>query len=343
MTMRRRRLGRTDLMVSEIGFGGIPIKRVSMDEGIKVIKKALELGINFFDTSRTYGDSEEKIGKAVEGLRDEVILATGTSRRRKKEVEKDLETSLKMLGVSRVDIYHISSVNDEETWQRVKRPGGALEAVEEAQEEGIVDFTCVTGHRPEFLAEVIRSGCFDTVMVPFNFIRDEAADVLIPLADDLDVGVIAIKPLGGGTFTNVAEALKYVLSFRISTTIPGMMSVEEVVEDAHVGISPMIFTDEEKRSLKDMARKLDRSYCRNCGYCLPCPVGINVSTLIRADNWIRRFGHEYWFERFQSSLDRMEECTGCRQCEENCPYELPVLDLLAEKVEWVKKEYSHRY
>jgi len=330
------------LKVSEVGFGGIPIQRRSVEEGVKVIRKALDLGINFFDTSRSYRDSELKIGRAVEGCRDDVILATGTSRRRKEEVERDLETSLKALGVSKVDIYHISSVNNEETWRMVKQPGGALEAVKEAQQKGLVDFTGITGHRPDFLAELIEGGEFDTVMAPFNFVRDEAKDVLIPMANELDVGVIVIKPLGGGTFTNVVEALKYVLSHEISTTIPGMMTLDEVMEDAKVGILPLILTEEERKRLKELARGLDKTYCRNCRLCLPCPVGINVPAIIRAENWIRRFGFEYWRERFQSSLDRYFECTRCLKCEDGCPYNLPVLDLLSKNVAWVKEAYKHR-
>lgn len=328
------------MTVSEIGFGGIPILRRSVVEGVEVVRRALEAGINFFDTSRSYGDSELKIGRAVEGCRDDIILATGTSRRRKEEVERDLEASLKALGVSRVDVYHISSVNDEETWRRVKQPGGALEAVKEAQQKGLVDFTCITGHRPDFLAELIEGEEFDAVMAPFNFVRDEAKDALIPLANRLDVGVIAIKPLGGGTFRNVVEALKYVLSHGISTTIPGMMTIEEVTEDAQVGISPLTLTEEERERLRELARGLDRSYCRNCRLCLPCPVGINVPATIRAENWIRRFGFEYWRERFQSSLDRYGECTRCMQCEDRCPYNLPVLDLLSKKVDWVKDTFK---
>jgi len=341
--MRYRTLGRTGLKVSEIGFGGIPIQTVSGNEAVAVVRRALDADINFIDTARAYTTSEENIGEAIKGQRNKCIIATKTGARTAEGVRKDLKTSLSLLGTSSVEVYQLHNVNSDEALKEVMKSGGALDAVKSARRKRMVEYVGVTSHRPSVLVHAIRSGEFDTVMVPLNYVERTPLKELIPLANKQNVGTIAMKPLGGGAFTNAVEALKFLLMQPISTVVPGVCSIEQVQENAKVGTMPLELSKDAMARLEQQARILGRLFCRACEYCQPCPESIPISSLLRVDTFIKRMGWEGWYDRNRDSVKKYENCQKCRQCESRCPYQLPILELMAEKIQWLRKEYGQRF
>jgi len=339
--MRCRTLGRTELKVSEVGFGGIPIQTVSHREAVAVVRRALNLEINFLDTARAYTTSEERIGEAIKGQRSKCVISTKTVARTAQQVEKDLHTSLSLLGTSSVDLYQLHNVSSDEALKEVMKSGGALDAFKTARREGRIDFIGITSHRPSVLIQALNSGEFDTIMVPLNYVERTPLQELIPLANRRDIGTIIMKPLGGGAFANAVEALKFVLKQPISTVVPGVCSIQEVEQNAAVGSMPLVLEREAEARLEDQAKVLGRLFCRACEYCQPCPEGVPISSLLRVDTFIKRMGWDSWYTRNRDAIEKYEKCQQCRQCESKCPYQLPILELMAEKVRWLREQYGH--
>ena len=335
-------MGRTKLKVSEVGFGGIPTQTVTKQQSVAVVKRALDLGINFLDTARAYTNSEERIGEAIKGQRSKCLIASKTVARTADQAQKDLRTSLSLLRTSSIDVYQIHNVNSDEALQEVVKRGGVLEAIKVAQKRGKVDFIGITSHRPSVLVKAMRSGEFDTVMVPLNYVERTPLRELIPLANRLNIGTIIMKPLGGGAFTNAVEALKFILIQPVSTVVPGMCSIEEVVQNAGVGSMPLTLDKDAEECLEEQANTLGRIFCRACEYCQPCPEGIPVSSLLRVDTFIKRMGWEGWYARNRDAVRKYGHCQECRQCELRCPYQLPILELMADKVKWLRERYGNR-
>ena len=340
--MRHRTMGRTGIQVSEVGFGGIPIQMLSHSEAVAVVRRAIDLGIDFLDTARAYTTSEERIGEAIKGRRSRCTIATKTVARTSDGVEKDLQRSLSLLGTSSVELYQLHNVSSDEALKEVMKPGGTLDAFKKAQREGKIRFIGITSHRPSVLVQAIRTGEFDTIMVPLNYVERTPLQELIPLASKLNVGMIIMKPLGGGAFTNGEEALRFVLNQPISTVIPGVCSIEEVEQNAAVGTAPLAFDRDAEKRLDEQAKVLGQTFCIACDYCQPCPEGIPISSLTRIDTFIKRMGWDRWYTRNKDALEKYENCQECRQCESRCPYQLPILEIMANKVSWLREQYGHR-
>jgi len=209
--MRVKILGRTDLSVKAIGFGGIPIQRISEEEAIKVVRRCYDLGINYFDTARAYTVSEERIGKALEDVRDQVFIATKSLLRHKNEVLDDLETSLKNLRTDWIDVYQLHNISSIEVWKKVIAPNGALEALYKACDKGKILHLGVTSHNPTLLAEIVKEDIFETIQIPFNYLTTVETEELLNLCHKMNVGTVIMKPFGGGAFSNANVALKFIL------------------------------------------------------------------------------------------------------------------------------------
>lgn len=330
--MRRRRLSRTGLEVTQIGFGGIPIDKRSRREAEETVQRAIDLGINFFDTARAYGTSEEKIGSVLSRGRYSVHLATKTYQRDRSGALSDIDRSLKNLRVERIDLYQLHQVDDEETLRRVLAPRGALAGLKEAQRVGKIDWIGVTGHRPDVLCKAIETGEFDTVQAPLNIVDHYIFDTektLLPLARRLQVGIIAMKPLAGGLLKETSRALRFVLDREADVVIPGLGSPSEVEEAVAVGSSFRPLSALEMRRLLNEAKELGREFCRQCGYCLPCPAGIEIPAIFRLEGHYDRYGATEEARRNYRTLARStNECTECGECESRCPYRLPIREKL---------------
>ena len=331
--MKERILGRTGLSVKKLGFGGIPIQRVSEEEAILVVRYCYEQGINYFDTARNYTVSEERIGKALEDVRGEVFLATKSSQRSKQGVLEELEVSLNNLRTDWIDVYQLHNVSSRDAWEQVKAPDGALEALYEARDGGKIRHLGVTGHDPSLLTEIVKEDIFETVMVPFNYLTSLPAEKLLPSCREMNVGTVIMKPFGGGAFTNAKTALKFLLGDdNVDVIIPGMMSVVEAEENVAISSGTYTLSKAELSLLEKDRVELGDQFCRACDYCQPCPQGIPISLLLRWELFEKRMG---WVPRFESQFRegvvKASTCLDCGECESRCPYHLPIRELLPVK------------
>lgn len=327
--MEKRRLGRTGLEVTVISFGALPIQRTSLDDAGPVLQAALNAGINFIDTARGYSDSEEKIGRHIAARRCEYYLATKSRARDKAGMANDIATSLNKMKTDAIDLYQIHNIKTRQELDAVMAPGGALEALEEAKAQGRIGHIGVTGHNIDLLVEAIKSDRFSTVQVPFNHIERHALQELVPLAQQMDIGIIVMKPLGGGQMQNAELALRFVLNHGISVAIPGMDEVRHIEENLRAARPIRPLTVQEQAELAQEAETLGPNFCRRCGYCMPCTVGIDIPTsFILHLQYVRYDMKTVIPERYAGLKVKASECIECGICEQRCPYDLPIRDKL---------------
>ncbi|HHU55245.1 MAG TPA: aldo/keto reductase [Acholeplasmataceae bacterium] len=325
-----RRLGKTNLYVNEVGFGGIPIQRVDENTVRKIIDELINQGINFIDTARGYTVSEEYLGKALENRREKFILATKSMARTYQGMKEDIEISLKNLNTSYIDLYQCHNVPYGENLD------GAIKALLEAKEEGKIKHIGITSHSYEFLDELLdRNTIFETIQFPYNFIETKA-EKLFAKAYEKEIGVICMKPLAGGALDNAKVALKYILNNpHVSVVIPGMASPEEVKINGSVKSGE--YNDEELKYIEETRKVLDEDFCRRCGYCLPCTVGINIPGAFLFEGYYNRYNLKEWaVSRFKTLQVRPEECIECGECESRCPYNLKIIQKLKKVAETFK-------
>ncbi len=350
-TIERRRLGRTGLKVSVLGFGGAPIgdhaPSKTQGEAERTVRYAFDRGINYFDTARGYNNSEETIGVALAPVRDNCVIATKVGDRTKRGAWVQLRQSLRKLRTDRIDVIQLHGVMAVDDLRKAMGPDGVLEALKEARSQGLVGHIGLTGHRPHVLIEAIRTGEFDTVQVPINVITRRALEELVPVAKELDVGVVVMKPFGGqpyfsgcvefrallgdDVYTVARRGLSFLLRREVSTVIPGFNNVAEVeaAVKAVRGFDPA--APEERFEFWDEEGGV---YCREggtlhtCEMCMPCPEFVNVPAILRFDRYYG-YGVRDWAREYYRRLStKVEDCTQCRECEKRCPYGLPIVKLL---------------
>jgi len=332
--MRKVQLGKTGLMVTQLGFGGIPIQRLDERDAIAVVTRCLDLGINFIDTANAYSTSEERIGKAIAGRRDGLILATKSTSRSREGVIKHLEQSLRMLGVDCIDLYQFHNVSDARSLEMVMDPEGPRAALEEAKKAGKIKHIGITSHQIDTAKKAVASDLFETVMFPFNFVTSDAMDELVPLARLHDVGFIAMKPLAGGMINNARIAFKYLFQFSDIVSIPGIEKVEEIEEIAGLLSGQPQLTVEDTREMEQLKKQLGTRFCHRCDYCQPCKEGIAISTVMIYPSLTARLPDNQIYAGFWGSLvEKAAGCSQCGECEERCPYHLPIREMLDEHVQ----------
>lgn len=327
--MQYKELGKTGLKVSVIGFGGIPVQRTCYEEARDSIIKAEELGINFIDTARAYTVSEEYIGKALEGRRDKWIIATKSMARSKESMTKDIEISLKNLKTDHIDLYHVHNIRTIEEYQEIFGEDGAYAALVEYKEKGKIGHIGFTSHNKEMVEKAIESGKFESVMYPYNIVENQA-EKAFKKAKELNIGVVAMKPLAGGAIADGNLALRYILeNDHITCAIPGMANLKEVTENAAAAENFLPLTDEERATAFQIAKELGTQFCRRCGYCAPCPQGIDIPTMFLLEGYKERYALDQWAkERYFSQKAKAKDCIECGECEERCPYDLPIREML---------------
>lgn len=324
--MLKARLGRTGLTVNKDGFGVLPLQRTAMNDAVRILRKALDGGINFFDSARAYSDSEEKIGAAFEKRRDEFILATKTKAGTEAGFRKDLETSLGFLKTSYIDIYQFHNP------QVLPRPGdgsGCYEAMLKAREQGKIRFIGVTNHRLSVAREAVASGLYDTVQFPFNYLSTKEEEELVDLASASNVGFIAMKGLSGGLITDIAAARSYLAAWPSAVPIWGIQRERELDQLLRVMEQPALLGEEQKRRIEDDRAELRGGFCRACGYCMPCPAGIEINTCARMSLLLRRMpAAPFLGEKWQKEMAKIDGCLRCLRCAARCPYGLDTPSLL---------------
>lgn len=331
--MQRVRLGKTKLMVSAVGFGGIPIQRLSEEDAVAVVRHCLDRGVNFIDTANGYTTSEERIGKAIEGRREGLIIATKSGARTGDGVREHLALSLERLGVEAIDLYQFHGVSSEENYEKTLEPGGPLEVAREAQAAGKVRHIGITSHSLDIALEATRSGRFETVMFPFNFVANEEAEKLIPVAEEHDVGFIAMKPMGGGMLENAPIAFKYLRRFPNVIPMVGIQRTEEIDEIVSIMEGPAEMSASEEAEMVRIKEELGTRFCRRCNYCQPCPQEIPISVVLTFESFVKRMPLERVLGGgIARAMEAAEDCVQCGECEEKCPYELPIREMIDEAV-----------
>ncbi len=333
--MDKIRLGKTDLKVTRLGFGGIPIQRLGEEQAVAVVKKCLELGINFFDTANGYSTSEERIGKAVQGKREKIFIATKSISRNREDLEKHMALSLKRLATSYIDLYQFHGVNDVKSLDKILEAGGPYDAVVDAREAGKIRHIGITSHQIDVAKKAVQTDRFETLMFPFNFITDEAATELLPLCRQHDVGFIAMKPMAGGMVDNARIAFKYLLQFKEVLAIPGIERIEEIEEIYAFYQGKATMTAAEKQEMKEIKEGLGKHFCHRCDYCQPCTTGIPISMIMTSGSFYKRLPVERFFDQMMATaMKKAGDCSECGECEKRCPYNLPIRDKIKEQVAW---------
>ena len=319
-------LGRTMITVNKNGFGALPVQRVSVEEAGRLLKKAFDHGITFFDTARAYSDSEEKLGLAFEGIREKIFIATKTAAKTAEEFRQDLEESLRLLKTDYIDLYqfHNPAV--------CPKPGdgsGLYEAMLEARENGKIRHIGITNHRLNVAAEAVASGLYETLQFPFSYLASEKELELVEACRKADMGFIAMKALSGGLITNSAAAYAYLAKFDHVLPIWGIQRENELDELLSYIGNPPVMTAELEAVIEHDRKELLGEFCRGCGYCMPCPAEIEINTCARMSLLIRRSpsaGH--LTEASQNMMMKIRDCLHCGQCSSKCPYGLDTPSLL---------------
>lgn len=325
--MEKRRLGKSDLWVAPLGFGGIPIQRVSQREADELLRLALEKGINFIDSARGYTDSEEKIGAGLKGIRQEFILATKSMARSGVALLEDVERSLRSMRTDWIDLYQLHNVRTEAEWSELTAPGGGLEALEKARAAGKIRSIGITGHIPEMLLRAIKDYSFVSVQFPYNYIEQENRQELLDEINRQGLGTIIMKPLAGGALRQAGPALRFLLQKSFSVIIPGMDTKAQIEENS--AQLSHAFSEQDKAVLEMEKTELGQDFCRRCEYCLPCTVGINIPVLFLLEGYYERYNLPQWsLERYRGTSIQANACTECGECETRCPYQLPIREKL---------------
>ena len=328
-------LGSTGITVNKTGFGALPIQRISTEDAAALARKAYDAGITFFDTARFYTDSEVKLGVAFEGMREKVYIATKTAAATPEEFWDQLQTSLSNLKTDYIDIYqfHNPAV--------CPKPGdgsGLYEAMLEAKAQGKIRHIGITNHRLTVAKEAIESGLYETLQFPFCYLATEKDIELVEACKKANMGFIAMKALSGGLITNSAAAYAFEAQYDNVLPIWGVQRESELDEFISYIDNPPVMNDELQAVIDQDREQLSGDFCRGCGYCMPCPVGIEINNCARMSLLLRRSPSELQLtEDVQNKMKKIENCLHCNQCKSKCPYGLDTPTLLAKNYEDYKK------
>ena len=330
--MKFTTLGKTNLTVSVVGLGGIPVQRTDVEGTKKLIDACIEKGVNFIDTARGYTVSESYLGEALVGKRDKFIIATKSMSRSYEAMAKDIDISLNNLKTDYIDLYQIHNIKSDEDFALCFSEQGAYQALVDAKKAGKIGHIGATCHAKESFERLIREygDLIETIMFPFNIVENQGED-LMKECTEKNIAFIAMKPLAGGNLTNGTLAMKYCLNHPDCTiVIPGMADSNEVEENC-AAVDAGALTQEDLQECEAIRKELGNNFCRRCGYCAPCPQGINIPSNFLFVNYLRHYGLADWAkDRYFSMAATAKDCVQCGLCETRCPYELPIRDMLKQ-------------
>lgn len=336
--MKKITLGSTGITSVQNGFGALPIQRADIDTSVKILRKAYEGGITFFDTARAYSDSEEKLGLALSDVRKNIFIATKTMAKNTEDMKEQLETSLKLLKTDYIDIYQFHCVD------RCYAPDdgtGMYELMEDFKRQGMIKHIGITAHKIGIAEEIIDSGLYETLQFPFSYLSGERELALVDKCRARNMGFIAMKALAGGLITNSRLAYSFIGQFDNVMPIWGIQREKELDEWLSYMEDTPVMTDETKAEIEADKREFSSDFCRGCGYCMPCPMGIQINNCARMSLMLRRAPSKVWLsEMWQNNMKQIESCINCGQCKSKCPYELNTPELLKANYEDYKKVLS---
>ena len=326
--MEYRTLGKTNLTISRLGFGGIPIQRIDAEGTRTLMHHLKDAGVNYIDTARGYTVSEEYLGYALEGIREDFVLATKSMARTKEAMEADIATSLKNLRTDYIDLYQVHNPTPDQLKQ-VVAPGGALEALLEAKAAGKVGHLGVTAHSLDTFRMALEMDWVETIMFPYNIVESQGQELIHACAEK-NIGFVCMKPLAGGAIEDATLALRYICSNPdVTVVIPGMADPKELEQNIAAVADTSPLTEEEQKKFQAVRDDLGTQFCRRCNYCQPCTAGISISNVFLFQGYLRRYGLGDWAKNRYSALEKKaSDCVDCGLCESRCPYNLPIREML---------------
>lgn len=337
--MKQITLGRTGITVPQNAFGALPIQRDDTATAVKLLRKAYEGGMTFFDTARAYSDSEEKVGIALSDVRKNIFIATKTGAQTPDEMKKHIETSLSLLKTNYIDIYQFHCANqcyapDDGT--------GMYETMLDFKRQGLIRHIGITCHKIGVAEECVKSGLYETMQFPFSYISGKREIDLVNLCHENNMGFIAMKGLAGGLITNSRTAMAFMTQFDNVVPIWGIQRENELDEWlSYMNETPEL--DAEMLSMIEQDKnELGMDFCRGCGYCMPCPKNIVINQCARMSLMLRRAPSKNWLSDYwQAEMQRTTECMNCGACMKKCPYELNTPALLKKNYEDYQKVLAH--
>ena len=328
-------LGSTGIQVVQNGFGALPIQRDSKEVAIKIVRRAYEGGMRFFDTARAYSDSEEKVGEALHDVRENIYIATKTMAHTPEEFWEQLETSLRLLKTDYIDIYQFHCAN------QVYAPGdgtGMYECMLEAKAQGKIRHIGITAHKIQIAFDAVKSGLYETLQYPFSYLAAEREKELVAKCKEKNVGFIAMKGLAGGLINKSEAAMAFMTQYDNVLPIWGIQRETELEEWLSYMENTPSMTGEIKEYIEREQKELSGEFCRGCGYCMPCPKGIMINQCARMSLMLRRAPSAAWLsENMQAEMKKIENCINCRKCVSKCPYSLNTPELLKKNYEDYKR------
>ena len=330
-------LGKTGLTVTRPAMGCLPIQRCSEDEAVSILQKAYEGGIRYFDTANAYTDSEKKIGLALSDVRESIVISTKSAGTDKNTVLSHIENSLKMMKTDYIDLFQfhqVQSVPDPDD------PEGAYAGALEAKRRGWIRHIGFTSHRVDVAEQCIASGNFETCQFPFSYISGERDLALADKCREAGMGFIAMKGLAGGLLTNARACHAFMNCYDNVVPIWGIQKPEELEEWLAVAKEDPVLDDELNSVIRKDREELAGTFCRSCGYCMPCTVGIEIRNCARMNMLLRRSPwQQYMTDEWYAKLQKINDCINCRKCVSKCPYGLDQPSLL----KYMLKDYNEFY
>ena len=324
--MEKTRLGRTGLMVTRTAFGVLPLQRTEKAEAARILRRACDAGINFYDTARGYTDSEEKIGCALAPVRAQVVIATKSGVTTREKLLADLATSLRQLQTDHVDLLQL---HNPAQFPDPNDAQSAYAGLLAAREKGLTRFLGLTNHRLEVAIQAVESGLYDTVQYPLSFLSSEKELALVLKCRARDVGLIGMKPLCGGLITDVRAAFAFLRQYDNLVPIWGFQRMTELEEFLRLDAAPPALDDDLWAQIRRDRKDLTGDFCRACGYCLPCAAEVPIPMAARMSLLLRRMPFRHFLSaEWREKMHRIENCKNCGKCRERCPYGLDTPRLL---------------
>lgn len=327
--MEMIKLGKTGIVTPKNAFGALPVQRVSVEEAVRILRRAYEGGMTFFDTARAYTDSEVKLGIAFEGMREKIFIASKTGAKTPEQFWKDLNTTLTNLKTDYLDIYQLHCAD------RCYRPGdgtGMYEALLEAKEKGMIRHIGITAHKIGVAEEIVESGLYETLQFPFSYLASDRDIALVKKCEAADMGFIAMKGLSGGLLTNADACMAFMTQYPV-LPIWGVQKESELEQWLSFFEREAVMTEELQAVIDADRKELLGEFCRGCGYCMPCTVGIQINQAARMSQMIRRSPTTHWLSpEWQVEMEKIDDCVECGACLSRCPYELPIPTLLKKNL-----------
>ena len=336
--MKTVRLGKSELIVTKPAMGCLPVQRCDKDYAVKLLRAAYEGGIRYFDTANMYTDSEEKLGLALSDVRENIVISTKSAAPDRNGVLAHIENSLRMMKTDYIDLFQFHNVKE---MPDRNDPDGAYAGALIAKERGWIGHIGVTSHRVGVIEQCIDSGDFETVQFPFSYISSERDLALAERAKKADVGYIAMKGLAGGLLgTNPRACHAFMNSYDNVVPIWGIQTMEELSQWLALAEEDPMLNEELSAQIKADRQQLSGNFCRSCGYCMPCTVGIEIRNCARMDMLLRRSPWEqYMTDEWRAKMNKINDCVECGVCKSRCPYGLDTPKLL----KYMLKDYNEFY